>query len=364
MINVLQPGTFTTVQDFGRFGYQRFGVPESGAVDRLALRCANLLVGNPENSPLLEATLFGPRLQFDSDTIIAVTGGDLGPLLDQEPIRNWSAINVAAGSVLSFEGPRSGARAYVSFGGGLSCENLEMVMGSASTYVPGTFGGLEGRALMQGDTLYVGKPSSPGVAVQRVENPPTYTENSSLRILLGPQHNLFPEESIATLDGGQYTVSVNSDRMGIRLEGSPLIHNDSADVVSDGTAFGAIQVPGDGLPIILSADRGTTGGYAKIGTVITADHGKMAQLVPGNTVSFHIVSKDVALKALMEQEILVGSLKQHSELPIEVLAGSESISVATEEGELITFPTGNITYVANVQYGDSSEEIEVELRGP
>ena len=152
--------------------------------------------------------------------------------------------------------------------------------------------------------------------------------------------------------------------MGIRLEGSPLIHIDSADVVSDGTAFGAIQVPGDGLPIILSADRGTTGGYAKIGTVITADHAKMAQLVPGNTVSFHIVSKDVALKALQEQEILVGSLKQHSELPIEVLAGSESISVATEEGESITFPTGNITYVANVHHGDSSEEIEVELRGP
>ena len=152
--------------------------------------------------------------------------------------------------------------------------------------------------------------------------------------------------------------------MGIRLEGSPLIHIDSADVVSDGTAFGAIQVPGDGLPIILSADRGTTGGYAKIGTVITADHAKMAQLVPGNTVSFHIVSNGVALKALLEQEILVGSLKQHSELPIEVSAGSESISVATEEGESITFPTGNITYVANVHHGDSSEEIEVELRGP
>ena len=364
MINVLQPGTFTTVQDFGRFGYQRFGVPESGAVDKLALRCANLLVGNPENSPLLESTLFGPRLQFDSDTIISITGGDLGPLLDQKPIRNWSAINVAAGSILSFEGPRSGARAYISFSGGLSCENLEVVMGSTSTYVPGTFGGVEGRALRQGDTLYMGEPSSSGVAVQRIENPPKYTENSLLRILLGPQHNLFPEESLAILSEGQYTVSVNSDRMGIRLEGSPLVHNDSADVVSDGTAFGAIQVPGDGLPIILSADRGTTGGYAKIGTVITADHAKMAQLVPGNTISFNIVTKSAALKALLEQEILVGSLKHNSELPIEVLAGSESISVATEEGELITFPKGDKTYVANVRYGDSSEEIKIELRGP
>ena len=327
MIKVLQPGTFTTVQDFGRFGYQRFGVPESGAVDKLALRCANLLVGNPENSPLLESTLFGPRLQFDSDTIISITGGDLGPLLDQKPVRNWSAINVAAGSILSFEGPRS-------------------------------------RALRQGDTLYMGEPSSSGVAVQRIETPPTYTGNSLLRILLGPQHNLFPEESIAILSEGQYTVSVNSDRMGIRLEGSPLVHKGSADVVSDGTAFGAIQVPGDGLPIILAADRGTTGGYAKIGTVITADHAKMAQLVPGNTISFDIVTKAVALKALLEQEILVGSLKHNSELPIEVLAGSESISVATEEGELITFPKGDKTYVANVRFGDSSEEIEVELRGP
>ena len=363
MIKVLQPGTFTTVQDFGRFGYQRFGVPESGAVDRLALRCANLLVGNSENSPLLEATLFGPRLEFDSDTIVSITGGDLGPLLNQEPVRNWSAINVTAGSILSFEGPRSGARAYISFGGGLSVENLEVVMGSASTYVPGTFGGVEGRALRQGDILYTGAPSLPRLSEKRIENPPAYTDDSLLRILLGPQHKLFTEESITILDEGQYTVSVNSDRMGIRLEGPPLEHNDSADVISDGTAFGAIQVPGDGLPIILSADRGTTGGYAKIGTVITADHAKMAQLVPGNTVSFNVVTKDDALEALREQEILVNSLKHDSELPIEVLTGSESISVATEEGEVITFPSGDITYVANVRFEDSSEEIEIELRG-
>ena len=157
VIKVLEPGTYTTVQDVGRMGYQNIGVPESGAVDKFSLRVANLLIGNDENCPALEITIFGPKLKFEEDTIIAITGGNLKPLVDGVDIDNWTAIKISKGSELSFSGPESGLRSYIAFSGGISAESIDCVMGSYSTYVPGEFGGLSGKPIEEKSTNLIDK---------------------------------------------------------------------------------------------------------------------------------------------------------------------------------------------------------------
>ncbi len=363
LIVVEQPGTFTTVQDTGRKLFQCVGVPESGAVDKFSLRCANLLVGNSEDDPALEATLFGPRMRFDTDTVISVTGGDLGPLIDGRPVENWQSIPVSSGSILSFGGPRAGIRSYIGVAGGMFSESMDMVMGSYSTYVPGSFGGFNGRPLLQGDTFFLGQQGDKPSEIKILNNPPTFSDNVRLRVLLGPQEELFSDDSFRIFTDSEYTVSMNSDRMGIRLEGAPLRHRSGADVVSDGTAFGAIQVPGDGLPIILSADRGTTGGYAKIATVISADHSLMGQLVPGNKIRFDIVTMLEALKALERQEFLLDSLRLEKRMPGFISVSDYSVSVATVDGNPVAIPGAESSYVATVKSEYGEEEVEVHIKG-
>ena len=308
MLEVIEGGIFTTVQDLGRYGYQRYGVPVSGALDQFALRVANLLVGNAEGDAGLEMTLIGPRIRFLADTMIAVTGGDLGPLVDNQPVLCWRSIAVPRGGVLSFSGPRDGIRAYLAVAGGV---DVPPVLGSRSTYTRSRLGGLAGHALAPGDRL----PVSPGRSLRRVasrelpiQHIPIYGNSHALRVLLGPQDDAFTERGIETFLSSTYTITQASDRMGSRLEGPTIEHRSGADIVSDGAPFGAVQITGEGLPIVLLADRGTTGGYTKIATVISVDLAGMAQAQADDAVSFRSVTLEEAHRILREQERVIEEL--------------------------------------------------------
>lgn len=298
---VLQPGLFTTIQDLGRTGYQEFGVPVAGAMDALALRVANRLVGNPEGAAGLEITLLGPTLRFETPTVIALTGADLGALLDGSPLPTWQSVAVAAGSTLSFSGPRAGARAYLAVAGGVAVPPL---LGSRSTYVRAAMGGWEGRALRAGDVLPVGQtyPLPPAGRRFPPELIPALPREVTVRVILGPQDDHFPPEAVERFLQSKYRVSAASDRMGYRLEGPALSHARGPDIVSDSIPPGAVQVPGQGTPIVLLADRQTAGGYPKIAVVIAADLRLLAQLQPGDSISFRAVSQEEAVAALREQE--------------------------------------------------------------
>jgi len=308
-IEVIKGGALSTVQDLGRYGYQRFGVPVSGAMDQFALRVGNLLVGNEESEAGLEATFMGPTLTFHFDATIAITGGDLCPVLDGQPVSTWGSLSVSEGSTLSFKGPRDGIRAYVCVRGGI---DVPTVMGSRSTFVRSQLGGFNGRALATGDIVPVAdmddnglQPVERGLASDAI---PRYGHNHTLRVTMGPQDDAFTTAGIDTFLSSTFDVTPMFDRMGNRLDGPVIEHVKGADIVSDGTSRGAVQVPGSGKPIVLLADCGTTGGYTKIATVISADLPRIAQAQPGDTVEFLAVSVEDAHAALREQEALIASL--------------------------------------------------------
>jgi len=305
---VLQPGPLSTIQDLGRFGYQQYGVPPSGALDEYAFRIGNMLVGNAENAPSLEITLFGCRLRALRDTVVAITGADLGASLNGKPIPRWESIPIRRGDIISFPRLNSGCRAYLAVSGGF---DVPRVMSSAATYTKAGIGGLEGRALRRGDILHTANPPAPreGIRVPP-EYIPEYHHQNELRVILGPQDDHFTKEGIRTFLQAEYTISAQADRMGYRLEGPRIEHKLKADIISDGIPPGAVQVPGDGLPIILLADRQTTGGYTKIATVLSIDLPKLAQAKPGDQVRFRQVTEDEALGYLKEYQQKLQTLRR------------------------------------------------------
>ncbi|MGE5359224.1 MAG: 5-oxoprolinase subunit PxpB [Bacteroidales bacterium] len=307
-IEVLNGGGFTTVQDLGRYGFQRYGVPVSGAMDTFALRIANLLVGNAEGAAALEMTITGAELLFVASATIAIAGADLRPRLDDQYAPMWRPFVVPAGSVLTFRGCRAGARAYLAVAGGI---DVPPVLNSRSTYIRSGLGGFRGRALQAGDVVAIGPPGQPDSG--RALPPsffPAYLGGHRVRVLLGPQQDGFTRRGIDTLLGSAYTIAPQSDRMGYRLEGPAVEHRGRADIVSDGSPAGAVQVPGDGQPLVLLADRGTTGGYAKIATVITADLPRLAQSRAGDRVFFDAVGENEARAALIRHETVVEALRR------------------------------------------------------
>jgi len=309
VFEVVQPGLLTTVQDKGRYGYQQYGVPVSGAMDSYALMVANLLVGNSEGDACLEITVLGPRLRILGDTLIAITGADLSPALNNNPLPMWEAVKVCYGDTISFGYPKRGCRSYLAVAGGI---DVPEVMGSRSTYIKSRLGGLEGRSLRPGDRLRSGATrvefSARKLPSQYIFE---YTAENELRVILGPQDDYFTERGIQTFLHSEYRISVQADRMGYRLEGPPIEHKAEADIVSDGVPPGAVQVPGDGLPIILLADRQTTGGYVKIATVSTIDLTKLAQAKPGDRVRFLRVTEEESYQLLIEYDRIIDALKQH-----------------------------------------------------
>jgi biotin-dependent carboxylase-like uncharacterized protein len=308
IFEVIQPGPLTTVQDLGRYGYQQYGVPVSGAMDNYALRVANLLVGNNEGEACLEITLLGLQLRALKDTLVTITGADLSPTLNKSPLPMWEAVMVGRGDTISFPWPKRGCRSYLAVAGGI---DVPKVMGSCSTHVKSRMGGLEGRPLHAGDRLKSSQ-AQPAILVRRLppQYVPEYQNQSELRVILGPQDDYFTEEGIHTFLRSEYTISIKADRMGYRLEGPHIEHKARADIISDGIPLGAVQVPGDGLPIVLLVDRQTTGGYTKIAVVITADINKLAQAKPGDKVRFLQITEGEAHRFLKEYEQTIYTLKR------------------------------------------------------
>ncbi|MCQ6567717.1 biotin-dependent carboxyltransferase family protein [Bacillus mycoides] len=321
-VEVLHAGMFTTVQDLGRFHYQQYGVPVGGAMDKGALRMINMLVGNEENEAGLEITIMGPKLLIKKTTLLAIGGADMEPLLNGERIPLWRPILAEEGSMLCLGKAKSGCRAYVTFAGGI---NIDRTMGSKSTYIRAALGGIEGRMLKKGDYFQIGTGAE--VASRFIQNLqeekriktkwaicnnalPKYKKHPILRVITDFEYDQFTEESIKSFFSKEYKVSNYADRMGYRLDGDVLNRVEEIEILSSPVTFGTIQVPNGGQPIILMADRQTTGGYPRIGNVISVDLPLLAQLKPGDYVTFEKITMEEAAQLYIKQETSMSLLKK------------------------------------------------------
>jgi biotin-dependent carboxylase-like uncharacterized protein len=293
---VLHPGVHTTIQDLGRPGFMRYGIPASGVADRFSARVANLLVGNAPGAALLEITLFRLELLALNDLTIAVTGGNLSPMVNGNPLSMWQTFAILKGDRVAFRARKQGFRAYLAVQGGLSGQKF---LGSRSVFVRGLMGNMlkAGEVLETESTAL--KPTSPKSLAK--EMMPPLPANNFLRVILGPQEDRFTPGGIETFLSSAYRVSPQSDRMGYRLQGPPIEHSGDADIISEPIARGATQVPGDGLPILLLWDAQVSGGYTKIANVISADLDRVAQVMPGESLHFQAVTLEVAHEALREE---------------------------------------------------------------
>lgn len=300
-IKIESPGLLSTIQDLGRFGYQRYGMPVSGAMDSHSLRLANLLVGNDPGAAGIEATLAGPTLRFSAATRIALCGSGMRGMINESSVPCYQALEIKEGDLLHFVGQESGCRMYIAFAGGV---DVPLVMGSRSTFLRAGIGGHEGRALRKGDVLPLGTAARGGNTQDADMQIPDYQSTEPIRIIPGPEVSRLASNGVISLLTTEYRVSVNSDRMGYRLEGEPIsLSTPTADIISAGIAMGTIQVTGNGQPIILMADRQTTGGYARAAVVASADLGRVAQLRPGDTVTFAEISQEEARRLYRQQEM-------------------------------------------------------------
>jgi antagonist of KipI len=294
-VRVNRAGLLTTVQDCGRWGYQAMGVPVAGPMDLYSHRLANALVGNRAEAATLEVTLIGPELEFEDDRTIVVTGAKFEDIPD-------AAFEVRRGERIRFGVRVRGSRAYIAISGGI---DTPIVLGSRSTHLPSAMGGFDGRALKAGDELPLGPRSIARLKARAPEREPLAERavaDRMLRVLPGPQRDRFAATALDALQSAPYRIGTDSNRMGYRLDGPRLEHTRGADIISDATPAGTLQVPASGQPILLMADRQTTGGYAKIATVISADLRIAGQLAPGDEVRFAVTTPDEARAALAAQE--------------------------------------------------------------
>ncbi len=312
MITFRKKGLLTTVQDLGRIGYQHYGMPVCGAMDHYAMELANILVGNPRGEAVIETTVMGPTIVFGEAEIFAITGGDFGPTLNGMPIENDRAYLAEAGDTLALPVAKAGARAYIAFAGGLG---LEEVMGSRSTFLKGGVGGFQGRAIRDGDRINLRAPCAwlPDLEERFVPEKmlPALQDNIEVRFTYGPQDDLFSAAGKRTFRTSEYALSDKSDRMGFRLDGPAVERAAGSDgnIISDGICFGTIQVT-NGQPIVMMADRQTTGGYPKLGCVITADLPLLAQLKAGDRVRFRPVSVAAAQALYRRQQKSLDDLEK------------------------------------------------------
>jgi KipI family sensor histidine kinase inhibitor len=298
-IVVLRPGMLTTIQDLGRWGYQDRGVPVAGPMDALAHRLANAAVGNPDEAATVEITLLGPELRFDQDATFAVAGTGLEATLDRSPIAACTRVRARRGATLRIGGRRGGARAYLAVAGGI---DVPRVLGSRATHVLSRMGGYRGRPLAAGDRLRLVR-GSPAGASKNIASARIVPEGGArLRVLPGPQDDFFDAAGLDRLQRTRFVVSPQSNRMAYRLTGGVIQRAVEQEMISDATFFGGIQVPPSGEPILLMADRQTSGGYPQIATVITADLPLAGQLAPGDWVEFSVCTRREALAALIAQE--------------------------------------------------------------
>jgi len=293
-INVLSGGPLSTIQDLGRTGHMQSGFSPNGAMDKTCAVLANLLVGNPRHEGVIEMTLSGMRIAFDCPGAIALTGADMKPELNGVPVNMDETILVQDGDVLTMRMAEKGLRTYLAVAGGFA---VEPVMGSVSTNLKCGIGGWEGRKLRTGDEIPLRCAVDPvKVAMKKLPQRSERSGSAVLRAVPGPQDDYFFQQEIGKFFSSVYTATSQLDRMGIRFDGEPVKSLDGVDIVSDGIVTGSVQIPPSGLPIVMMADRQTTGGYAKIATVITPDLRLLAQLRPGDTVQFVRISQREAEK--------------------------------------------------------------------
>lgn len=327
-LRVTSAGLLTTVQDLGRPGFQRDGVSPGGAMDVFALRAGNLLVGNGDGDAALEITLSGPAIAFEADALVALTGSNLGARVGDRALTRWRAVLVHRGATLCFEGDGAGCRAYLAVAGGI---DVPVVLGSRSTFLRARLGGHEGRGLLKGDVLAVGAPSA---LAQRVASRlattdssamiarwgigqsirPAYSRAPIVRVMAGEHAPQLSNESHTHLWADSFRLSASSDRQGLRLEGPRLELSNRRELLSEAVAFGTIQLPPDGNPIVLMADRQTTGGYPRIGEVASVDLPLLAQLRPGDAVRFRQISLAEAQALYVAREHDIRQARREIEL--------------------------------------------------
>jgi 5-oxoprolinase (ATP-hydrolysing) subunit C len=325
-LRVIAPGFSSTLQDRGRVGWLRLGVPSSGALDPRALAMANVLVGNGTGEGALELTLFGGAFAVEGAAVrIAVAGADMAMTIDGAAAATGRSHTLAPGSVLRLGTARRGIRAYLALAGGFTATPR---FGSVATHLRSGIG----RALGEGDVLPLAGEAPTGPE-RRFAAPPPHVHPRA-RVVLGPQDDHFSRDAIDALLGGDYRVTQEADRMGLRLDGPPLAHSGGFNIISDAIAPGSIQVPGNGQPIVLLADRQTTGGYPKIATVISVDVPALGQARPGDFLRFEAVSLDAAVEArralLAWFDALPAGVMPISRLDSEGLLGANLISGVTD----------------------------------
>lgn len=319
-IEVVKPGLATSVQDAGRPGYYNLGIPLSGALDQFALSAANLLVGNDEGAAVLEAALLGPELLFRQPVLIAVTGAETTPRINGQPQPRNQSLAVKAGDKLSFDYLKLGARLYIAVAGGI---DVPVVLGSRSTYGLGALGGFEGRKLATGDVVPVGKAQRAARAGRAVpaDLVPAYQKSVEIRVIPGLYFHRLTDESAATFFEDTWTVAPEADRIGYRFRKGRALSfrprqqpfgagSDPSNIVDAGYPYGSIQVPGGVEPIILHRDAVSGGGYAMIGTVISADMDVIAEMQPNHLGRFVSVDMETALKARAAYKARIARLRQ------------------------------------------------------
>lgn len=296
---VVRAGLLTTVQDLGRWGHQDRGVPVAGPMDAYSHRLANRLVGNEDDAAALEVTLLGPELRANGDTICAVAGAQFELFVDQRQVDCGTPFTVAAGATLRFGRRLAGARSTVAFRGGI---DVPPVLGSRATSLISGMGPFGGRAMAAGDVIPIGHAWTPGPAPLPARPPRLPDGGARLRVMPGPHESRFTAAALEQLFSAPFTVTTQSNRMGFRLQGPELEHGESSEILSDATPIGSLQVPRSGQPILLMADRQTTGGYPKIATVIAADLPLAGQLAPGDWIRFVPCTRAEAVDALNRLE--------------------------------------------------------------
>jgi len=302
-LRVLESGFFTTIQDLGRKGYQKFGVPVSGVMDTFASSAANRLVGNLPDAAVIEISPGGATFIAEDDCLIAVTGNGFSLSIHKNQFPFWLSIFVRANDTIRISPQRNSGWAYLAVAGGVK---VPIIMESSSTYIRGKFGGFEGRVLTNEDRILTGS-AAPGwkqKAGSRFSHEylPPYSESVTVRVIPGPQLESFSSAGIQTFLKSPYQIITESDRMGYRLEGPVIEHITSADIISEGMALGSIQVPANGQPIIMLSDRQTVGGYTKIATIILADTPLIAQCPIGSgLVRFQTTTLEIARQSYLER---------------------------------------------------------------
>ena len=364
-IVVLSPGILTSVQDGGRLGYQQYGVSPSGPMDAHAFRVANILVGNDPDEAGLEMTVMGAELTFTDPAVVALTGADMGATLNGTKTDMYRALCVQAGDVLKLGFAMSGCRTYLAVRGGIG---TDPVMGSRATMLGKNFGGYKGRKLQKDDVLEI-RPAS-----GKLEHPETYFTQPetaaagvrTLRVIMGPQEDRFTEQGIRTFLNSEYTVGQDFDRQGYRLEGEKIEHKTDSNIISDGVVTGSIQVPGTGLPIVMTAERATVGGYTKIATVITADLPLIGQCKAGDRIRFEEVSVETAQDLLQQEadwlEALQKQVKDPAHLPPKDTDKAEESGAAGGDWQQADDAEREYEYTKDVTISINGKSYEVTIQ--